>query len=137
FDSWTTIWPAVPAFDMRVGGLGVLILVALPFALIRVVRQRSVVLVLVFVATLATPDPAVERYVLAFAGLVMAFAVPTPYQPSVGKFVRAAPLRVGMYVRVSAFVLFPRVAAHIVYAAFSACTGGGQPLRAYVGMSDY
>ena len=22
FDSWTTIWPAVPAFDMRVGGLG-------------------------------------------------------------------------------------------------------------------
>jgi hypothetical protein len=58
FDSWTTMWPAVPAFDMRVGGLGVLILVALPFALIRVVRQRSVVLVLVFVATLATPDPA-------------------------------------------------------------------------------
>ena len=61
FDSWTTIWPAVPAFDMRVGGLGVLILVALPFALISVVRQRSVVVVLVFVATLATPDPAVAR----------------------------------------------------------------------------
>ena len=46
FDSWTTIWPAVPAFDMRVGGLGVLILVALPFALISVIRQRSVVVVL-------------------------------------------------------------------------------------------
>src|SRR6476619_7465432 len=37
FDSWTTIWPAVPAFDMRVGGLGILILMALPFALISVV----------------------------------------------------------------------------------------------------
>jgi hypothetical protein len=126
FDSWTTIWPAVPAFDMRVGGLGVLILVALPFALIRVVRQRSVVIVLVFVATLATPDPAVVRYVLAFAGLVLAFAVPTIDHQRVGKFVRA-----------SALVLVALGAAHNVYVAYPGLTGEGPPLRAYVDMSDY
>jgi len=126
FDSWTTIWPAVPAFDMRVGGLGVLILVALPFALISVIRQRSVVVALVFVATLATPDPAVARYVLAFAGLVLAFAVPTIDHPRVGKFVHA-----------SALVLVALGAAHNVYVAYPGLTGEGPPLRAYVDMSDY
>jgi len=126
FDSWTTIWPAVPAFDMRVGGLGVLILVALPFALISVIRQRSVVVALVFVATLATPDPAVARYVLAFAGLVLAFAVPTIDHPRVGKFVH-----------VSALVLVALGAAHNVYVAYPGLTGEGPPLRAYVDMSDY
>jgi len=126
FDSWTTIWPAVPAFDMRVGGLGILILMALPFALISVVRQRSVVVVLVFVATLATPDPAVARFVLAFAGLVLAFAVPTIDHPRVGKFVRA-----------SALVLVALGAAHNVYVAYPGLTGEGPPLRAYVDMSDY
>ena len=126
FDSWTTIWPAVPAFDMRVGGLGVLILVALPFALISVIRQRSVVVALVFVATLATPDPAVARYVLAFAGLVLAFAVPTIDHPRVGKFVH-----------VSALVLVALGAAHNVYVAYPGLIGEGPPLRAYVDMSDY
>jgi hypothetical protein len=126
FDSWTTIWPAVPAFDMRVGGLGVLILVALPFALISVIRQRSVVVALVFVATLATPDPAVARYVLAFAGLVLAFAVPTIDHPRVGKFVHA-----------SALVLVALGAAHNVYVAYPGLIGEGPPLRAYVDMSDY
>ena len=126
FDSWTTIWPPVPAFDMRVGGLGVLILVALPFALVSVIRQRSIVVVLVFVATLATPDPAVARYVLAFAGLVLAFAVPTIDHPRVGKFVH-----------VSALVLVALGAAHNVYVAYPGLTGEGPPLRAYVDMSDY
>ena len=126
FDSWTTIWPPVPAFDMRVGGLGVLILVALPFALVSVIRQRSIVVVLVFVATLATPDPAVARYVLAFAGLVLAFAVPTIDHPRVGKFVHA-----------SALVLVALGAAHNVYVAYPGLTGEGPPLRAYVDMSDY
>ena len=126
FDSWTTIWPPVPAFDMRVGGLGVLILVALPSALISVIRQRSVVVALVFVATLATPDPAVARYVLAFAGLVLAFAVPTIDHPRVGKFVH-----------VSALVLVALGAAHNVYVAYPGLTGEGPPLRAYVDMSDY
>jgi hypothetical protein len=125
FDSWTTMWPAVPAFDMRVGGLGVLILVALPFALIRVVRQRSVVIVLVLVATLATPDPAVARYVLAFAGLVLAFAVPAIEHPRVGKFVHA-----------SALGLVALGAAHNIYVAYPGLTGEGPPLRAYVAMSD-
>src|SRR4029079_13754659 len=126
FDSWTTIWPAVPAFHLRRGGRRVLMRVALPFALVSVIRQRSIVVVLVFVATLATPDPAVARYVLAFAGLVLAFAVPTIDHPRVGKFVHA-----------SALVLVALGAAHNVYVAYPGLTGEGPPLRAYVDMSDY
>jgi hypothetical protein len=125
FDSWTAMSPAVPAFDMRVGGLGVLFVVALPFALIRVVRLRSVVVILVFVATLATPDPAVARYVLAFAGLVLAFATPTIDHARVGKLVRA-----------SVLVLVAVGAAHNVYVAYPGLTGEGPPLRAYVDMTD-
>jgi hypothetical protein len=125
FDSWTAMWPSVPAFDMRVGGLGVLFVVALPFALIRVVRLRSVVVALAFLAALATPDPAVARYVLAFAGLVLAFAVPAIDHPRVGKFVRA-----------SVLVLVAVGAAHNVYVAYPGLTGEGPPLRAYVDMTD-
>ena len=110
---------------MRVGGLGVLFVVALPFALIRVVRLRSVVVVLVFAATLATPDPAVARYVLAFAGLVLAFATPTIDHARVGKLVRAYVL-----------VLVAVGAAHNVYVAYPGLTGEGPPLRAYVDMTD-
>jgi hypothetical protein len=125
FDSWTTMWPAVPAFDMRVGGLGVLFVVALPLALIRLVRLRSVVAVLVFAATLATPDPAVARHVLAFAGLVLAFAVPTIDHRRVGTFVRAAVL-----------ALVALGAVHNLYVAYPGLTGEGPPLRAYAHMTD-
>ena len=125
FDSWTAMSPAVPSFDMRVGGLGVLFLVALPFALIQVVRKRSVVVLLVFLATLATPEPVVARYVLAFAGLVLAYAVPTIDHPRVGRFVRA-----------SVLVLVAVGAAHNVYVAYPGLTGEGPPLRAYTHMTD-
>jgi len=64
--------------------------------------------------------------VLAFAGLVLAFAVPTIDHPRVGKFVRA-----------SAFGLVALGAAHNVYVAYPGLTGEGPPLRAYVDMSDY
>ena len=125
-DSWSTIWPEVPAFDMRIGGLGVLFLVALPFAVIRAVRLRSVVVALVFVATLATPDPAVARYVLAFAGLVLAFAAPVVDSSRVGS--RTA--------RTAVFGLVAAAAAHNIYVAFPGLTGEGPALRAYLAMSD-
>src|SRR5262249_55119953 len=51
FTSWTTLYPPVPAFDMRVGGLGLVFLVALPFAVARAVRSRSIPLALVAAAS--------------------------------------------------------------------------------------
>jgi hypothetical protein len=76
FESWTTIFPPVPAFDMRVGGLGLVFLIALPFAVVRAVRCRSLAVALVVVASLVVPDPSSARFVLGFAGLVIALAVP-------------------------------------------------------------
>ncbi len=125
FDSWSTIWPQVPAFDMRIGGLGLLFLIALPFAVIRLVRLRSIVIALAFVATLSTPDPAVARYVLAFAGLVLAFAVPAADHSRVRRTARAAVLS-----------LVAAAAALNVYVAYPGLTGDGPPLTAYVKMTD-
>ncbi|MGH7271353.1 MAG: hypothetical protein ACREJ3_13070, partial [Polyangiaceae bacterium] len=73
--SWTALW-APPAFDMRVGGLGPLFLLALPAAIVTMVRRKEPILWGVLAATLATPDPTVARYILAFPALVFAFAVP-------------------------------------------------------------
>ena len=75
-ESWTALVPPYAVFDMRIGGLGLLFLVALPIAVVRAVRARSPAIAVVAVATLATPDPAVARYILAFPGLVLAMAVP-------------------------------------------------------------
>lgn len=71
--SWLAI-DTNPVFDMRLGGLGVLFLVALPLALFGLLRRRAVPLVLALVATLLSPDPSVPRYVLAFPALVLALA---------------------------------------------------------------
>ncbi|MCV7302875.1 hypothetical protein H7J93_24930 [Mycobacterium barrassiae] len=123
--SWTTIWPPVPAFDMRIGGLGLLFLVALPVAVVRAARTRSVLVALVFAATLATPDPAVARFVLPFAGLVLAFAAPAIDHR-----------RLGRSARVAVFGLVALVAAHNIYVAYPGLTGEGPTLRAYFGMTD-
>lgn len=122
--SWTTIWPPFPAFDMRIGGLGLLFLVALPFAMVRVVRTRSAAVWVCFAATLATPDPAVARYVLAFAGVVLAFGV-----GAVGSLrsVRA---------RLSAFTFAALLAGQGLWAAYPGLTGEGPPLSAYPQMTD-
>ncbi len=76
FSSWTTVFPPVPVFDMRVGGLGLLFLIALPVAVVHTVRARSPAVALVAVAMLAVPDPSLTRFVLGFAGLAIAIAVP-------------------------------------------------------------
>lgn len=122
--SWTTIWPPFPAFDMRIGGLGLLFIVALPFAIVRVARTGSVAVWVCFAATLATPDPAVARYVLAFAGLVLAFVV-----GAVG-----ALRSVG--VRVAAFGLAALFAGQGLWAAYPGLTGEGPSLSAYPRMTD-
>ncbi len=74
----TVSWFAVttpPVFDMKLGGLGLPFLVALPFAVAGLVRRRSLLLVVVLLATLASPNPSFGRYVLAFAALVVALAL--------------------------------------------------------------
>lgn len=122
--SWTTIWPPFPAFDMRIGGLGLLFLVALPFAIIQAVRTRSVAVWVCFATALATPDPAVARYVLAFAGLVLAFGV-----GAIGSLrsVRA---------RLSVMTLAALLAGQGLWAAYPGLTGEGPPLSAYAQMTD-
>jgi hypothetical protein len=72
--SWLAIGTN-PVFDMRLGGLGVLFLVALPLALFGVIRRRAAPLALAVVATLLSPDPSVPRYVLALPALVLAIAL--------------------------------------------------------------
>lgn len=121
--SWTTICPPLPIYDMRIGGLGLLFLVALPFAVVRVLRSRSPAVWLCFGAALATPDPAVTRYVLGFAGLVLAFAV-----PAVG---RLAPRR-----RLAAMTTAALLAAHGLWVAYPGLTGEGPPLHTYPGLDD-
>jgi hypothetical protein len=63
-----------PAFDMKLGGLGLPVLLALPFALVNLVRRRDTVSLLALGASLVTPDPSIGRYVLAFAALTLALA---------------------------------------------------------------
>lgn len=122
--SWTTIWPHHPAFDMRIGGLGLLFLAALPFAIVRAARTRSPAVWLCFAATLATPDPAVARYVLGFAGMVLAFAVPAVEHPRLA------------VARLPVFGAAALVAAHNLWVAYPGLTGEGPPLTSYPQMTD-
>jgi hypothetical protein len=71
--SWSS-FDALPVFDMRVGGMSLVLWAALPLALWRLVRQRDGLLAALLVIALITPDPAVARYVLAFPALVLAAA---------------------------------------------------------------
>ncbi|BBZ34418.1 ArnT family glycosyltransferase [Mycolicibacterium confluentis] len=120
-ESWTTLLPPVPAFDMRLGGLGLLFLIALPVAVIRAVRTRSWAVATCFVATLATPDPSVARYVLAFAGLTLAFAAGGLPARGWGRGAVAAAIAV--------------IAAGNLVIAYPGLTGEGPPLTAYPAMS--
>ena len=70
-------WLAVdtsPVFDMKLGGLGVLFLVALPLAIYGLVRRRLSPVLLAVGATLLSPDPSIPRYVLALPALVLGLA---------------------------------------------------------------
>jgi hypothetical protein len=118
FAAWATL-DAPPAFDMRYGGLGLVFLAALPFAIVAAWRQRSLVLVAVVAASLASPDPAVPRYIFAFPGLVLALAasiLSTATQPA------------------RAIALAGVAAAAVVglVGAYPGLSGEGPPLHAYL-----
>jgi hypothetical protein len=71
--SWTRLY-ATPSFDMRVGGLGPLGLVALAVGAYGLVRRRAVLLGVLWLGAALSPDPAVCRYVLAFPAIALAVA---------------------------------------------------------------
>jgi hypothetical protein len=109
---------------MRVGGFGPLLLLALPFALLWMVRARRPALLLVLLASLLSPDPAVARYVLAFPALLFAAAA------------AAVPLPSTKGPRYALFGLVALLgAAELTYAA-PGLSGDGPPLAAYASMSD-
>lgn len=121
--SWVTLW-GQQVFDMRVGGLGALFLLALPLALWALLRlPQRLLLGLGLLASLLSPDPAMARYVLAFPALVLALAA----------------------VRASAFparwlpplmVLVLGVAAAQIAHAWHGLVGDGPPYSTFLSMSD-
>lgn len=120
--SWLTL-DAPPMFDMRYGGLGLVYLASLPVAAIVAWRKRSIAIAVVAAAALASPDPAVPRYVLAFPGIAIALAAAR---------LTALPARV----RQIAFALAAIVAAQGLAHAYPALVGEGPPLGAYASMTE-
>lgn len=120
--SWLSL-DAPPVFDMRYGGLGLVFLIALPIAIVIAVRRRSIPLAVVALAALASPDPAVPRYILAFPGLVLALA--------------SAPLaRASRLVRHAALAIAAVAAAIALVRAAPGLAGDGPPLSAYAAMTE-
>ncbi len=120
--SWTAL-AATPAFDMRYGGLGAVFLLALPLAVVHAVRVRAWLLVPLALATLASPDPAVPRYVLAFPGLIFAIAAAAVAS------VRTPAIRLGGAATAAA-------AFACLAQAIPGLSGEGPPLLSYVAMTE-
>jgi hypothetical protein len=120
--SWTAL-SSPPVFDMRIGGFGPLVLLAAPAALATLLRRRDAVLWGAAASTLASPDPSVARYVLAFPALLLALAAPCA---------GALPRRALRLLGVLAGLLG---VAEIAY-AWPGLSGEGPPLLAYAHMSD-
>lgn len=115
--SWTSL-SGPPVFDMRLGGLGPAFLLALPLAAWEAVRARRLAWLVPALGALASPDPSVARYVLAFPALVLALAA-TRLQALGPKAVRSG------LVAAAAFGAYG-----VVYVA-PGLTGEGPPLFAY------
>jgi hypothetical protein len=119
--SWAS-FDALPVFDMRVGGMSLVLWAALPQALWRVLRQRDGLLAALLAIALVTPDPAVARYVLAFPGLVLACAAAS---------LSSAPLPA----RRAAHALLALLGLSNLSYAIPGLSGEGPRLLAYAGMS--
>lgn len=117
--SWLAIGTN-PVFDMKLGGLGVLLLLSLPLGIFALVRRRSASLVAMVLACLVVADPSIPRYVLAFPAVLIALAV-TQVTPRFTKFATLALLAVS--------------ASQVIY-AWPGLTGDGPELTAYLSMTD-
>ena len=118
--SWVAI-TSPPVFDMKVGGLGLPFLLALPLALAALVRRREALLVVAVAICLLSPEPSMARYVLAFGALVLVLAVS---QLSSLK-------RQGW--AVAAMVIAGAVQ---LWLSWPGLTGDGPPLETYWSLSD-
>ncbi|MFO7178249.1 MAG: hypothetical protein DIU78_006060 [Pseudomonadota bacterium] len=119
--SWSS-FDSTPVFDMRVGGLGPAFWLALPCAVVAVVRRRLGVFAALLAISVVTPDPAVVRYVLPFPGLVLAgAAVIVSGAPRAARHLAYGPLALA--------------SAWSLKYALPGLSGEGPPLLAYLGMS--
>jgi hypothetical protein len=107
---------------MKVGGLGLPFLLALPFAIAGLVTRRSPLLVLAVAATLLSPDAAIARYVLAFGAVVLALAVTT--------------LERVPRLRTVALVGLLAASTWQVHAAWPGLVGDGPPLQTLWALND-
>jgi hypothetical protein len=120
--SWTS-FRALPAFDMRIGGLGtVAVVLGIPGALLALRHVPRAVL-LVLLASLLGPDPAVARFILAFPALCLSLAAVTASR------LRRPPLLV------AAVAIASVLAALDLRHAAPGLTGEGPPLSHYPAMS--
>jgi hypothetical protein len=117
--SWLAI-DSLPVFDMKLGGLGLLFLVALPLAVLGLVRRRAGLLVVAVFASLLSPDPSIARYVLAFPALVFALGA----AEVAGKYARVATWAV------AALALFQ------LHGAWPGLVGDGPPWPHFWSLSD-
>ncbi len=125
FERLSVSWLAIdtsPAFDMKLGGLGLLFLVALPLALFGLVRRRAWPLGLAVLATLLSPDPSIARYVLAFPALVLAIA--------------AAELGARVWTRHAVTLAVVALAAFQVRHAWPGLVGDGPSWESFFALSD-
>jgi hypothetical protein len=120
--SWTSL-TSPPVFDMRIGGLGPLVLAAMPAALVTLIRRRDGLAGGALLATVIAPDPSVARYVLAFPAVLLALAAPRA---------AALPRRLRPWFGLLAGGL---AVAQIAY-AWPGLTGDGPSLQAYAHMTD-
>lgn len=119
--SWLTLIPPT-TFDMRMGGFGPVFLCALPLALWALWKKRDAAWVILVVAGLAAPDPAIARYTLGFPSLVLALGA------------SRLPSGIGGASRLAGWSLAALSLFNLVV-AFPGFSGEGPPLYAYARMS--
>lgn len=123
FERLSVSWLAIgarPVFDMKVGGLGLILLLCLPLAIYALIHRKNPWLVAALVASLLVADPAIPRYVLAFPALLLALAL------------SQVTARWSRWVTVAVLA----VSVGQVVNAWPGLTGDGPPWSAYLDMND-
>ncbi|MGV3624963.1 MAG: hypothetical protein ACO1OB_29350 [Archangium sp.] len=123
FERLSVSWLAIganPVFDMKVGGLGLILLLSLPLALYALIHRKNLWLAAALVATLLVADPAIPRYVLAFPALLLALAL----SEVTARWSRGVTVAVLL------------VSAGQVLRAWPGLTGDGPSWSAYLDMND-
>ncbi len=120
--SWTSL-TSPPVFDMRIGGLGPLVLAAVPAAVVTLLRRKDALAWGAVGVTVLAPDPSVVRYILAFPAVLLALAAPRA---------KGVPVRLRPWLGLVAGALG---LVQIAY-AWPGLTGEGPPLAAYARMTE-